>query len=344
MAGTQFATRVKKDGLEVELLANFYGDTKQEEFPERFPTAFGTSNEVRPLRDYARVVRALPLPSERVMRLFEWMKFEHEGPESPALLENLRGLKVDGVLAHRVYGREKMDAWVSSSTYAWDPPVSLNILRNNKGFALARADFKRVAGKWQLQRQQILPMMSNTAPADESIIREVRRFGPDIDQANKIVAHADTAVPPEGILQRYLAALASVSGTNVALYSQQSVRSGWPKGDIRVGDIYASLPWARGLVQFQLSASELTELDRSKLFTIYTAPNLPEDGTRTITTSDFLGRVVAQRLHLERSHFRTVVDQPEYLFFSDYLRQTTDPSRNSNQPAGWSVHTAATPL
>lgn len=344
MAGTQFATIVKKEGLEVELLANFYGDTRQEEFPERFPTSFGASEAVMPLRDYARVVQTLPPPSAQVLRLFQWMKFEHEGSEAPALLENLRQLKVDAVLAHRVYGREKTDAWVSSSTYAWNPPVSLNILRNNKGFALARADLKRVAGKWTLQRQQILPMMSNTAPADEGIARKVRRFGDEITKANKVVAHVENSVSPEGILQRYLAALASLPGANVALYSQQSIRAGWPKGDLRVGDIYASLPWAKGLVQFELSANQLTELNASQLFTIYVAPNLPADGSRTITTSDFLGRVVAKRLNLDRARFRTVVDKPEYVFFSEYLQRMADPSQNLNQPAGWALHTAATPL
>jgi len=340
MPGTQFSTTVKKDKLEVQLLANFYGDTRQEEFPERFPSVFGPAEQARPFRDYEALVKKMKPPGDGVLRIFEWMKFEHEGKTPPTLLAGLQKLAVDFVLAHRVYGREKTDAWVSTSTYAWAPPVSLNILRNNKGFAVARADLKRTNGKWVLQKQQILPMVSNTAPADDQIAKALGRFSAKINGANTVIAQAERAIDPAGIMERYLAALASVPKTSVALYSLQSVRSGWPKGEIRVGDVYASLPWASGLVQFELTPEQVAALEKERLFNLYSAPNLDAASPRTVTTSDFLARVVAVRLGLDRTHFRTVVEQSEYVFFADYLRRMADPSINLNQPPGWTSRSA----
>ncbi|HEX8371370.1 MAG TPA: hypothetical protein VF585_01200 [Chthoniobacterales bacterium] len=341
--GTQFSTTIQKPGLEVQLLTNFYGDTMLEEFPARFPSVFGAAEQVRPFRGYASLVQKLPAPNEKVVRLFGWMKFENDGAAAPPFLAELQKLAVNFVLAHRVYSREKMDAWVSTSTSAWSPPVSLNILRNNKGFALARADLKRVGGKWILQKQQILPMVSNTAAADDQVGRVLKSYASRIKAADAHVARAASAVGPEGVLDRYLAALASVRGTTTAVYSLESVRAGWPKGEIRTSDIFACLPWATGLVQFEITPEQCGELGKDSFFTLYSAPTLQATDMRTITTSDYLGRLIAKRLDLDRASFRSVVKTPEYVFFADYLRRMADPSINRHQPAGWKLHSAASP-
>lgn len=337
MPGTHFTTVLKKGEIEVELLANFYGNTRQEEFPERFPSVFGPTEDVLPFRDYQ------PSTSENPsrLRLFTWMKFEHEGDSEPGLLTDLRKLGVGAVLAHRVYGREKTDAWTSSSTYDWQPPVSLNILRSNRGFGLARADFKRVDGRWKLQKQQILPMVSNTAPADPQIEREIARYTKSIVDAEKLVATSSKPVNTEAILAHYLAALTTVPGTEVAIYSPQSVRAGWSRGAIHTADIYASLPWAKGLVQFELTPAQLLELQTDNNLRIYTAPDLDAVSPRTVTTSDFFARVIARGLGLDRSQLREVVKEPEYLFFSNYLIKKADPSQNYQPAAGWTL--SATP-
>ncbi len=333
MPGAQFTTTIKKGGIEVELLANFYGDTRQEEFPERFPSVFGPTEDVLPFRDYKKSTGE----NDNRLRLFAWMKFEHEGTGAPALLEDLRKLGVGGVLAHRVYGREKTDAWTSSSTYNWELPVSLNILRSNRGFALARADFKRIDGRWVMQKQKILPMVSNTAPADQQIERDIQRYAKSITDAEKLIATAEKSVSPEVILEHYLAALTTVPDTQVAIYSPQSVRAGWARGPIHSADIYASLPWAKGLVQFDLTPEQLLDLHKDKNLRILTAPGLTAGSPRTVTTSDFFARVIARGFGLDRSQLREVVKEPEYVFFSNYLLKKADPSQNYQPPAGWTL-------
>lgn len=58
----------------------------------------------------------------------------------------------DAILAHRISGNKEREAWQANGFVDWKPPVSLNILRNNGGFAMARLDLARSGSGWKVLR------------------------------------------------------------------------------------------------------------------------------------------------------------------------------------------------
>ena len=329
--GTVFGAKFDVAGLPLTLLANFYGDTSREQFPERFPTQFGnTPANTEPVRDYEKILSGLGERPARGLTLLSWMKFESPKDPPEAFLQQLSRLGVDAILAHRIYGAKEKDVWSASGILDWKPPVSMNILRNNGGFALARLDLKRDGDRWKVLKHELLPMTANTAPADASIVAEIGRYEKAIVGADTRLADLPEAISPEQILKIYLAALAVIPGTDAVVYSQQSVRTGWLAGELRASGVFNSLPWTTPIVQLSLTSDQLASASEDLNLMV-----LKKDGaeTLTVTTSQFFGRLIAAKLGLPPDALHDTPQKSEFDYFVSYLKTT--PDLTGSAPTGW---------
>jgi len=329
--GTVFGARLETGDLPVFLLANFYGEVDAHTYPDRFPTQFGsTAAAVSPVRDYQKVLDALGPRSPGSLTLLSWMKFE--SPKNPPedFLRNLRGLNIDAVLAHRIYGGKERDVWTSRGFLDWKPPVSVNILRNNGGFALARLDLKRDGKSWRVLKHELLPMTANTAPADKRITDAIAQFAGPISRADTKLGDLAENVSEESILTIYLGALAAVPGTDAAVYSRQSIRSDWPAGELRASQVFNSLPWTTPVVQLSLDADQLARAVKDLNLAVISRGENP-GGVRTVTTSRYFGRLIAAKLGLPADALREAPYPTEFDYFTAYLK--SHPDALSNSPA-----------
>lgn len=319
--GTTFATSFAKPGAHVSLLSNFYGDTSAGQHPDRFPAWFGTTpSDVLPVRDYGGVVESLPPKAAGDLRLLTWMKFESPTEPPSAFLEMLRGLGVDMVLAHRIYGGGRRDVWSQDPLVPWEPPVSVNILRNNGGFTVARTDLKRDGTSWRVLRNELVPMTANTAVADSEFISVIARFAPAIAAADRKLADLTAPMKQEQILGAYMAALAMVPGTDAALYSSQSIRSDWPAGELRASQVFNSLPWTTPIVQMELTPAQLAEA--AEVFGMrYTTKPGADGELLTVTTSKFFADLIRRSLSLDQLPAAIGVDS-EFDYFVAKLQST----------------------
>lgn len=326
---------VNKGGIPCFLLSNFYGNTTPGAHPERFPTRFGEWKDgVRPVRDYTDVLKGL---GERIggsLTLFGWMKFEPSDAPPAAFLKQLRDLKVDAVLAHRIYAQDEREAWQSSGFLNWDPPVSLNILRDNGGFALARLDLARDGNHWKVLRHELLPMTANIAPADPVTVAGAEKFAREIAAADSPVIQLESPVPVEKILEMYLAALTTIPGTDAVAYSRQSVRSDWQAGSLHAGALFRSLPWTNGLVQIRMSRRQFAALSRSGILCV--AAKVPMgDAEVVLTTSRYFADLIAHDPGMEGIVISDLPQNSEFDFFLEYLR-SNPAAVSAGLPAGWS--------
>lgn len=331
--GSTFGAKIDLPGVPVFLLANFYGDASSEKNPERFPTRFGTtSTAVSPVRDYSKVLAGLGERPENALTLLSWMKFESPTKPPETFLQQLQSLGVNAILAHRIYGGNERDVWTSSGFLDWQPPVSLNILRNNGGFALARLDLKRDGKGWKVLKHQLLPMTANTAPADVRVAEDVAKFAPAIGTADARLADLPDTVNVGTILKIYLGALAAVPGTDAALYSLQSVRNDWPAGELRASEVFNSLPWTTPIVQISLTPEQMATAAKELDLVVVEKENLAAE-TLTVTTSQFFGRLIAAKLNLPPDALRDTGQKSEFDYFVAYLK--TQPALSGGAPAGW---------
>jgi hypothetical protein len=314
--GTHFLASIDKDGLPVRIMANFYGDTEPDAYPERFPTWFGAADgPVVPVRDHAAVSRAAGPESAGALSLLTWMKFESPGKEPEVFLDPLRGAGIDAILAHRIYGGGRLDGWNESGVIPWSPPVSLNILRNNGGFALARLDLKREQDGWKVLKHTLVPMTANTAQADGDIIKRIAAFAPAIAAADTPVADLPGPLDQQAILRATMQCLATVPGTDAVLYSKDSIRSDWPAGPLTASRVFNSLPWTTPVVQVTLSRGQLDEALTISGMRAMVRPGGPEDAL-VVTTSEFFGKILARRLGLPDGSVRRVPEAPvEFDFY-----------------------------
>ena len=333
--GTQFAARADLDGLPVEVLANFYGDTPRENFPERFPTWFGTTeSSVQPVRDYASIVQKLGPRAPGTLSLLTWMKFESPKNPPTAFLAQLEKLGVNAILAHRIYSGRERDAWSEKTYYDWNPPVSENILRDNGGFTLARLDLKRDGDSWRVLHQEILPMTANTAPADQAVVDKIARFEEPIRRADKPLGELPEATSEDDILTVYLTALTQIPGTQVAAYSRQSIREEWPAGPLTASRVFNSLPWTTPLVQLTLTPAQLDSLSKLNGMVIFKKNDLPAGQAVTVTTSKFFASLLAQQLGLPAGAIRDAAVGSEFDYFVGYLAKAPRPL-SFTAPEGW---------
>ncbi len=332
---TQFGSRLDVDGLPVELLANFYGATPKSEYPERFPTWFGsTPTDVSPLRDYAPVVESLGPRPPGALTLLTWMKFESPRNPPTAFLATLERLGVNAILAHRIYSSSERDVWSEATFYDWQPPVSENILRNNGGFTLARLDLKRDGDQWRVLKQELLPMTANTAPADEKVAAQIALFEDQITAADKPLGSFAQPVTEEQILTTYLRALAEISGTQIAAYSRESIRSSWPEGTLTASRVFNSLPWTTSIVQLTLTPEQVEQLAEIGGVVFLQRTDLVAGAPATVTTSRFFGSLLAARLGLPADSIRESARGSEFDYFVEYLSNAPQPLSFA-VPEGW---------
>lgn len=315
--GVTASAMIQKGPYQIELLANFYGDQDPSEFPERFPNTFGPDpRPVRPIRDYAEVVAEFPAVPNR-LRVFSWFKFE--APEAPPLgyLRYLHGLGIDVILAQRIYNGGRQEVFETGDFQQWVPPVSLNILRDNRGFTVARIDLKKRGSGWEVLRYQLVPMVANVAPADAEIIEMINEYSDAVAEADEVLGELEEDMDREAIRDRYLRALAGIEGADGALYSVHSIRSEWNRGMLRGSNVYESLPWTNPLAMVTLRPDELRQLRDEEAYSIL----MLEDGEGDVrlTTSQYFSGVLGEIFDL-RGRIE-ILDMEEYEFLIRYLRE-----------------------
>lgn len=328
--------RFQEGDIPLFLLANFYGDTDPASQPQRFPAKFGAlSSGVRPVRDYSPTLKALGPRPEGSLTMMSWMKFEPAATPPEPMLERLRGLDVNVILAHRIYEKNEREAWQSRGFVDWRPPVSLNILRNNGGFALARMDLAREGKDWRVVRHELIPMTANNAAPDPAVVGVIESFADPIRKADSPLYDLPEPLGAARILDIYMAALTTVPGTQAVAYSQESIRSDWSKGPLRASAVFNSLPWTTALVQLTLSAGQLQDLAHSARFRVVALQPIP-DGDIRVTSSRFFAQLIASQPGFEGTAITEIPATNEFDFFLSYLK--ANPSAVSEGlPIGWSA-------
>jgi len=338
--GTTFGARLDLGTLPVFLLANFYGDTDSQQFPERFPAWFGTTpGKVSPVREYQKTLDSLGARPGGSLTMLSWMKFESPKDPPEAFLASLDKLGVQMIVAHRIYGGNEKDVWVDSGFHDWKPPVSMNILRNNAGFALARLDLKREGNGWKVLSHKLLPMIANTVAADHGIIKAIAKFEKPIQEADASLLKLTEPVDTKKVLQVYMDALIKVPGTQAIVYSPQSIRSRWATGELRASQVYNALPWTTPVVQLSLTREQLNTVMQNKALAVWIQDGLP-DGPVTVTTSKYFAALLKAKLQLPPDAARDTAIPSEYDYFVSYLKATPDALSMQAPPAGWSVGTS----
>jgi hypothetical protein len=251
------------------------------------------------------------------------MKFESPTDPPVKFLEEIQSAGVDVTLAHRIYGRNQKDIWSESGFVDWTPPVSLNILRNNGGFALARIDLKKDGAAWKVLKHEILPMTANTAAADPAILKEIGVFAKSIEGADTLVAELPAAFDQGRILETYMNALEKIPGTMGVLYSGQSIRSDWSAGDLRASRVFNSLPWTTGIVQLTLTRDQIARAGK-EIGLVSRISQEAGDGAINVTTSDYFGRVIASQLGLDPDQIRPTAETSEFGYFISVLKTSPE--------------------
>lgn len=322
--------------LPVYLMANFYGDVSEREFPERFPTWFGTTeSQVKPLRDYGPVLASLGARAPGSLTLLSWMKFDPQSQPPKAFLGELERLGVNAILAQRVYGLKTRDVWSDSGYYGWKPPVSENILRNNGGFVVARLDLKRDGNSWRVLRQELLPMTANTAAADLEIVAAIGKFSGAIAGADRVLASLSAEVPEADILQTYATALMAIPGTQAVVYSSESIRSKWQAGELRASEVFNSLPWTNPLVQLNLSPEQIAVVRKNPTLRVWVKAGAT--GSVTVTTSKYFATLLAAQLHLPPKALIPTEESSEFGYFIRFLKDGAGSGVVVPLPADWSL-------
>jgi len=325
---------VAKGRTPLFMMSNFYGDESPGDHPERFPTRFGAwESGVLPVRDYAGVLRGLGERPEGSLTVFGWMKFEPAGPPPAEFLAQLRGLGIDAILAHRIYAKDEREAWQPNGFVDWSPPVSLNILRNNGGFALARLDLAREGNRWKVLRHELLPMTANVASADPAAVAEAEKFSKEIAAADIPVLALESSVDAGKILKIYMSALATIPGTGAVAYSAESIRSDWPPGLLHASGIFHSLPWTSGLAQIRMTPVQLAALAGSGLVRVAAKVGAGSDGI-TLTTSRYFADLIAREPAMEGVVVSDLPQTSEFDFFLEFLLSHPG-AIAAGFPAGW---------
>jgi hypothetical protein len=328
--GTVTSLRLVKGDISVVFRANYYGDTDPGAHPDRFPSRFGgEAGPVLPDRsapDWAPVERD-------ALRIFHWMRFEPSHRATRPFLERLHAGGTDLVVAHRILPSHEQETWKrQEGVEAWPLPVSENILRQNKGFTIARTDLRRSGTSWRVTRSELVQMTANSAPASERIQAVLAPFAEPIQRADRVLGALDRAWNTEEILLLYMGSLAGIGGAESVLYSPQSIRAEWARGDLTASMVYETLPWDNDLL--------VLETDRETYQKLAAMPAIHRLEQRTgrspvrfVTSAyfaDIFQRVGGDRIRMVSS----VQEGGEYERFCRYLKAHPDALRRGCPP-GW---------
>lgn len=339
LAGTSVATKIQPPNCPpIFLVSNFYGDTAKEEHPDRFPTSFGgVASGVEPARDLESAIASLGPRSPGSLTVFAWMKFEAPEQRPREFLQRLREAGVDVIVAQRIYGTKQRDIWSESTLPGWVPPVSQNILRNNGGFTLARMDLKFREGRWEVLNQELIPMTSNSAKADQGIIERESQFAEQIRAADRSVGDLLEGFGEREILTMFLAALTSVPGADVVVYSPQSIRSHWPPGELRASTVFQSVPWTGPLVRCEMPRDALAKLlENNQGWEFWQRDeSVSSSGNLQVVTSRFFADILSRQLELDPALMQ-LVEPAEYDFFVRFLSASPEPLQ-AVRPDGWQL-------
>jgi hypothetical protein len=338
LAGTQLSVRLKKEPWFIDLFANFYGNTLSSRYPERFPSFFGGNPavSVQPFRDYQTLLTS-PSPFPARLRLLNYFKYE-PGTETTQWLRQLNDLKIDAVLAHRIYPPKTKETWNSSPpTPAEAPVLSENILRQNRGFTVARLDLNLSGQKPKVTRKEIVQMTANTAPADPAVIQLMEQFALPIQQANEALLVLKRPWSKRDILYLYLQALAETPSANALLYSLESIRNDWRKGTLRTVDLFASLPWDNHLFLVTLTPEQWQRASQlPNLLTLEKSG--PPITSYRVVTSAFYAALLRQQLKLTPEQLSPLETPTEFDLFLAYLKK--QPLKlEATLPSGWITKT-----
>ncbi|MFV0337316.1 MAG: hypothetical protein ACK5LK_03620 [Chthoniobacterales bacterium] len=342
-SNAKFGAALQKGDISIKIVANFYGDTRPEEFPMRFPVFFGeNAAPSKPLRDYSSL-EILATKDDDELRLLSWMKFESPEERPVDFLNQLTKMQVDAILAHRIYSGKQAETWNPQSNLdfqRWSPPVAQNILRNNGGFALARTDLKASNRGWEVLNSQVIPMTSNTAEADPEIIQKIDKFQKNITSQNAAIGNLPAPLAAPDILKLYMQALADVPNTDAVASSVNSIRCDWPKGELYSSTVFNSLPWTSDLVQLTLTAEEFQKLAQTSPDISFWKKDHPagKEEPITLTTSKFYASLFHQSLGLPHDRLHVLKGQSEFGLFNKFLMkafQKTDFQILKNIPDGW---------
>lgn len=334
MPGTQIVSTITKGGVTLTLAANFYGDTPPAQYPLRFPAEFGPENKhVEPVRDYQAALRNVD--TTKGLQVLSWMKFE-DAPDARygKFMQALSAAGFDLILAHRIYGSDTVEAWKDTFQLDSKPPVSVNILRSNSGFTVARVDLRRSGTRWRVLRHSVEPMTANAAPPDPEVSRRIERLAGQIAKADAVVANLGRRWQEREILELYLAALAREGNADAVAYSREAIRSGWGKGALRLSHIFNSLPWTNRIVSLEIPQARLRDLHALGGLQVLRRETLPDPVT--LVTSRYFADLIQRQSGEAGVRVREAGKRLEFEYFADFLRSQDD-LETARETPGW-VH------
>jgi hypothetical protein len=339
LPGTTISHRLRKGNWDIDLVANFYGNTNAEEFPERFPAYYGRDplRQVLPFRDYAALLTNRPEPRPS-LTLFNWFKFE-PATVPPSWLQALAPSQIDVITAHRIYPSNVKETWGAGSYPDWPVIVSENILRQNRGFSVARLDVRISPGQRpHLVRQELVQLTANTADPDQNIVGQLETFAPALTQADLTVGEIKQSYSKDEILMFYLNGLASVPGVNTVVYSPESIRGEWSPGILSASQVYESLPWDLPLISLELTSEQWQKLSSLKRLCVLEKKGAVT-GSRRVATSLFFATLLRRELNLPPESLKLIPGASEFDFFVAYLAKNSLSAKPSI-PEGWSYRPA----
>ena len=334
MVGTHLGLKLLRGNREIILLPNFYGDTSRASAPYRFPVWFGSNpSEVGPLREYHSSLNSLAPISPEAFVLFLWMKFEVTGNVPVAFLEQLKSWGVHAILGHTIYGSTSRETWKQRDFSSWGIPVSENILRENRGFTVARLDLVRTGKGWKQEGStQLIPLSANIAKADPLIIQKMRNFADTIRQADEVLGQLNERVNEEALLKYHLSTLGKTPRANLVFYSATSIRGSLDSGKLTASKFYNVIPWTNELSLIELNTEQLAKMRKMKGFVLLSQP----DASRkpVVVSSRYFTRLLQDALGLEDSQIKVIA--PNEFEFAKNMIKTSGVMPSANpQLGGW---------
>jgi hypothetical protein len=335
MAGTKLGLKLQRGDLELVLLSNFYGNLEKSAAPYRFPVWFGSAaGEVKPLRDYQSVLASLGALSPNPLVIFHWMKFEPTEQAPEAYLEELKKWGVKLILAHSIYSSNQRDTWKQRDFSSWGIPVSENILRQNRGFTVARVDMRRSKSGWKQEGQaKLIPLNANIAQADAEIIKLMSPYAGTIRKADEVLGQLMEDVSEEALLRWHLSNLSRIPGATCVFYSASSVRGGLDSGKLTAGKLYNALPWTNELNLIELTQEQYARLKQMKGYVILSRPGVAQKPV--VVSSRYFVRILQSTLGLKQEQVKTVGISNEFDFAKAALKSGASLPSANPQPGDW---------
>ncbi len=320
-------TIIKPRAGKITLVANFFGGVDPAGDPAQFPTSFGGVSPVAPFRNYDNLSGSIPDWEEADLRIATWMKFEPGSSQTEAFAKKLKQQGVDLVLAHRIYDRKHAEGWQVEKLDTLALPVTMNILRHNSGFVLARTDLKRSDAGWRILETKLLPMTASMASMDHDIVQHVERlFGDILARSDAVLTTLDAGLSREELLDSAHKALhaATQGQTDATLYSLASVRMELRPGPLRLGQLYDALPWTDPVVIVEMPAETAAgwAAERGLDLRMSEGQAGSASGVLRVATTRFFAELLAARDSREAPAMTMALERPLFQLVADHYRRS----------------------